>query len=138
MREAERCGNFAGDLGGLHGRNATVALHDVGKRSALHVFHRDEIGAAVLAPVVDAHDVGMVQVGGGLRLAAEAFDEVWIGCELRKQDLDCNGSVEQQVARQQHVGHASAPNARFDLVPVVEDRSFTAICHCCLPDCTGP
>ena len=41
----------------------------------LDVLHDDEVGAVGLAPVEHRHDVGVLQVGGRLGLAAEALDE---------------------------------------------------------------
>ena len=63
----------------------------------------------------------MVEVGGGLRLAAEPLDEGRVGGELGEQHLDRDRTVEQQVAGEEHVGHAAAPDAALQLVALVED-----------------
>ncbi len=130
--EAERGGDLAGDLRGLHRADVAVGPQDVGERAALHVLHRHEVGVGVLAPVVHADDVGVVEVGRRLRLAAEALDEVRVDGELGEQHLDRHRPVEQQVARQEHVGHAAAPDALLDFVAVVENRPLAVVCHCCL------
>ena len=96
--EPERGGDLGGDLGGLLGGEPLVGLQDLGERATLHVLHRDEVGAFVLAPVVDVDDVGVAEVGGGLGLAAEALDEVGVDRELGEQDLDRDLAVEQLVA----------------------------------------
>jgi hypothetical protein len=126
---AERSGDLAGDLGGLNGIDVPVRLQNVGERAATHVFHRHEVGVRVLAPVVHADDVGMVEVGRGLRLAAETLDEVRVDGELGEQHLDGHRPVEQLVARQEHVGHAAAPDALFEFVAVVENDRLTVVAH---------
>ena len=118
--EAECGRDLARDLGRLLGGELAVGAQDLGERPALHVLHGDEVGAGVLAPVVDVDDVGMAQVGGRLRLAPKALDEVRVDGELGEQHLDRHLAVEQQVAREEHVGHAAAPDALVDLVAVVE------------------
>ncbi len=72
---------------------------------------------------------GMAQVGRGLRLAAEALDEVGVGGELGEQHLDRHLAVEQPVAAEEHVGHAAAPDAPGQLVAVVDDRVSVAGGH---------
>ncbi len=83
--EAEGGGDLAGDLGGLLRREMAVGAQDVGERAAVDVLHGDVVGRRVLAPVEDVDDVRVVEVGGGLRLAAEALDEVGIDGELRRR-----------------------------------------------------
>ena len=119
--EPERGGHLAGDLRRLLARERSVGAEDVGQRAALHVLHGDEVGAGVLAPVVDVDDVGMAQVGRRLRLAAEPLDEVGVGGELGEQHLDRHLAIEQQVAGDEHVGHTAATDSLVDLVAVVEN-----------------
>ena len=126
---AERGRDLVGDLGGLHRVDVSVGAQDVGQRAALHVLHRHEVGVRVLAPVVHGDDVGVGQVGGGLGLATEALDEVRIGRELGEQHLDGHQAVEQQVARQEDVGHAAASDALLNFVAVVEYRPLAVVCH---------
>ena len=130
--EPERGRDLAGDLRGLLRRELLVRRQDLGEGAALHVLHDDEVGAFVLAPVVDVDDVRVGQVGGRLCLAAEPLDEVGVGGELGEQHLDGDLAVEQQVARREHVGHAAAPDPLVDLVPVVDDRRLTVVRHCVL------
>ena len=73
--------------------------------------------------------LGWRQVGGRLCLAAEPFDEVGIGGELGEEHLDGDLAVEQQVAREEHVGHAAAPDPLVDLVAVVDDRRLAVVRH---------
>src|SRR5690606_33555800 len=49
--------------------------------------------------------------------------------ELGEQDLDRDLAVEEEILREEDVGHAAAPNALVDLVPVVDDRGVAAATH---------
>src|SRR5205085_304225 len=95
--EAEGGGHVGGDAGGGVGGRQALAAEDVRQALAVDVLHDDVVGRALLAPVVDAHDVGVVQVGGGLRLAAEPGDERRVAGELGEEHLDRDGAGEQQV-----------------------------------------
>ncbi len=129
VRVAERCRDLVGDLSGLHRVDVPIGPQDVGQRAPLHVLHRHEVGVRVLAPVVDRDDVRMGQVGGGLGLASEPLDEVRISRELGKQHLDGHETVEQKVARQEDVGHATPSDALLNFVAVVENRPLAVVCH---------
>ena len=130
--EVERGGHLAGDLRRLLGGDPAVGAQDVGERAAVDVLHGDEVGAGVLAPVVDADDVRVAEVGRRLRLAPEALDEVGVDGELGEQHLDGDLAVEQAVAPEEHVGHAAAPDALAQLVAIVDDRRSVVGRHCCL------
>ena len=60
----------------------------------MDVFHDDEIRAAFLAPVVDCHDIGMIEVGRGLRLTTKPFDERRFARVFRKECFECDPSIE--------------------------------------------
>ena len=65
----------AGDLGGALRVQRALAADDLREAAPVDVLHDDEVGARLLAPVVDADDVGVVEVGRRLGLAAEPLDE---------------------------------------------------------------
>jgi len=67
----------------------------------------------------------MGQVGGGLRLPAEAGDEAGVSGELGEEHLDGHPPLQQTVARQVDVGHAAPTETGLDLVAVVKDRGVT-------------
>ena len=79
---------------------------------------------ALPPPVVDADDVGVVEVGRGLRLAAEPLDEAGVSGVLGEQHLHRDRPIEQPVAGQEDVGHAAPPDPALDLVAVVEDGAI--------------
>ena len=117
---AERVGHVRGDLRGPVGAERSGGSQHVGHAAAHDVLHDDVVGALLLAPVVDADDVGVVEVGGGLRLPAETLHEARVVGELREQDLDRHLPVERSVSGQVDVGHAAPRDAAQQLVTAVE------------------
>ena len=57
----------------------SVLLNHVAKVRALDELEDDEIPAVILADVVDAGDVGVIEPGGILGLVAEAANGLFIG-----------------------------------------------------------
>jgi hypothetical protein len=88
---------------------------------SLQVFHGDVIAAVRLAPVIDADDVGMVEPGGRLRLAAKTGHELVIAGIALVEDLDRHLAPEVGVAGQEDVSHPAAAQAFDDLVTVVKN-----------------
>ena len=119
--EAEGGGDVGGDLRGAVGMHPAVVPQDLGQGVTLHVLHDDEVRAVGLAPVEHRHDVGVLQVGGRLGLAAEALDESCVGGQRREQHLDRHRPVEHLVACQVDLGHAAAPEPPVQLVAPVEN-----------------
>ncbi len=72
---------------GAVGTDAALGAEHVGEAAAVDVLHDDVVRASRLAPVVDAHDVGVVEVGRCLGLTPEALDERGVLRELGEQDL---------------------------------------------------
>ena len=121
MGEGQGCGDVGGNVGGPIRVDAAFGPQHLGEAPTLDVLHHDEVGALLLTPVVDADDVGVVQVRRRLRLTTKALHEAGITGELVEQDLDGDRSVEQQVARQVDVGHAAPGDLAMKFVPFVED-----------------
>ena len=121
MGEGKCVGNLGTDARGHFCAQRAVATDDLGECVARHELHGHEVGAAVLTPVVDAHDVRVVQAGGGLGLAAEALHEVGVARVLGKEHLHRHLAVEQKVPGTEHLGHATPADAVDDLVPVVDE-----------------
>jgi hypothetical protein len=63
----------------------------------------------------------VVEVGRRGGLPPEPLDEGRIGGELGEQDLDGHRPVEELVAREEDLGHATAAEAAVQLVSAVED-----------------
>ncbi len=122
VSESECSGDVGGDLCGTVGMQCTLGAEDLGEAAALDILHDDEVGAPFLAPVVDAHDVGVVEVGGRLRLASEPLHEARVIGELVEEHLDGNRSIEQLVACQVHVGHPAAGDLAMEFITPAENR----------------
>ncbi len=78
--------------------------------------HAEIVLALVLADLVDRHDTGVVEVGGGLGLDAEAAD-VGLAGELAGEDhLERDRPVEAGLPRLEDHAHAAAGDLREQLV----------------------
>ena len=91
---AKSIGDVRRDLCGTIRRKRTRAAQHIGHRSARYVFHHDVVGAALLAPVVDPHDVGVVEIGRRLGFATEALDKAWVVGELGEENLQRDFTIE--------------------------------------------
>ena len=116
-RERDRDGRVDGPIG----TDASLVAEDVGEAAPVDVLHDDVVGAGRLAPVVDADDVRVVEVGGRLRLAAEALDERRVVRELGEEHLERDRAVEQLVSSQEDVGHAAPTDPALQLVALVQN-----------------
>ncbi len=73
--------------------------------AALEYLHRDVVGALDVAAVEDGDDVGVLEAGGGLRLAAEPLDELAVLGEAAVEDLQRDEALQMRVFGQPDVGH---------------------------------
>ena len=119
--EPEGGGDIGRYVGGPVGMERAVGADDLGQAPTLDVLHDDEVGALLLAPVVDADDVRVVQVGGRLGLPSESLHEAGIVGELVEEDLDGHRAIQEEVARQVDVGHAASGDLPVKFVPAVEN-----------------
>jgi hypothetical protein len=78
----------------------------------------------VLADLVDLHDMGMFQLGGGLGLAPEASAFVRAGLGGAQEQLDCDQAIEADLPRLVDDTHSPAPQLLQDDIPGgIEGRS---------------
>ena len=88
------------------------------------VLHDEEDGVlpvgGVVALVVDAHHVGVVEPGGGAGLADEPLGELTVVAEAGVHDLDRDRAVEAGVGGLVDTGHATARDAGTDAVATVQ------------------
>ena len=122
MCKCKCCCNFYCNVSGLLGRESFLLAQDVSKCVAFDELHRHEIGISGGTPVIDADNVWMVQVGSRLGLTAETLNKIGVGGELREENLDGYGTVEQNIAGQENISHSTATYSFVDLVSVVDDR----------------
>ena len=102
-----------GDLDRPLGLDAPGLADDFLQGAPPHVLHDDIAGIPVLAHAVDAHDVLVAHLGGGLGLQVKAAHEVLILVVLAAQDLHRHLPAQLLVPGQVDHRHAPGP----DLVP---------------------
>src|SRR5204863_6148979 len=73
----------------------------------LHVLHGDVRDAVLRARLEDTDDVVRVDLRGGARLALEPLDDPRILRELARDDLERDGPVEVELAREVDRAHAA-------------------------------
>ncbi len=76
------------------GGQCSSTAENFGQGLPLDQLHHNEVGAVVLAPVEDGHDVGVRQIGRGLRFATEAFHKRRVGAELGIENLEGHRSIQ--------------------------------------------
>ena len=134
MSYCKCCGHLNSYVARLIDRQFALVGQQAGKRSTLYKLHCNEIGVVYFAPVVHRNDVWVRKVGCRLRLASKPLDKRGVICKLGKQHLQCNGAIEQNVARQKHFGHASTANAALYPVTLINKwHFFVSHCHLQLP-----
>ena len=74
-----------------------AGVEHVPQAAAAQQLEDEEGGAAVLTPVVDADDVGVLEGGDGLGLGPEAAEEGLVLGQCRMQDLDRDPAAQRDV-----------------------------------------
>jgi hypothetical protein len=91
-------------------------VDQLSKISSLDVPHRDEQAAVLLTGVVDRKHVRLVERGGELGFADEAFPEPLVFGELGGEHLEGDLPLESLVLGEVHDTHATPPEGAFDAV----------------------
>src|SRR5918999_259116 len=99
------------------------------QRLALEELHRDVVGAVELAPIEDPDDVRVLKGGGGLRLAAEALDELTVLGEPVVEHLQRHTALKVAVLDAPDVRHAAGSDPVERPVAPVDDRSLVDLSH---------
>ena len=99
VRVLERRGDLAADVRGLRRREPDAGVEHPAQRAALEQLEDHERDAVVLAPVVDGHDVRVVQRRRELGLGAEPAQEARVVRKARVEDLDRDASAQPDVVR---------------------------------------
>ncbi len=86
------------------------------QRDARDVLHDHVVLLAFDVEVEDLHDVGVMELGDGLRLALEAPQEVGRLGEVRVHDLDRDKAIQVGVESFVDLGHAAAPETFLELI----------------------
>ena len=119
----------------LNGIRAQTPHHQL--TVAVDPFMKPGDPASGLLPFIQPGDGGKPSDGDArvqtynyrLCFTTEPFDEVRIDRVLGEQHLDGHRTVEQQVAREVHVGHAAAPDALLEFVAVVQNPPLDVAAH---------
>src|SRR5204862_1286362 len=98
----------------LEGEGARL-LEDLGQGAPFDALHRVPEEGAGGADAVDGDDVGVVERGGDLGFALEAFGGVGAVSELQRQDFEGDGAVELDLVGEVDERHAAAAEQLVDL-----------------------
>ena len=112
---AQRVRHVAQDPGGLAHRQLAVAREPGLERLALHQGHGEEQEVGGLAGGEQRHDMGVLERGGELNLAAEPV-RAETGRELRREHLDHDLAAEARLGGDEHPAHRPARELPFELV----------------------
>ena len=116
VRVRERRRDRHRDLDDLRPGEAALA-RDLGEVRALDELHHEERRLAVLAVVVEADDVLVLERGQNARLTRESPSQLLVLGDPRVQELDRDIAPETAVARPPDRAHAALADARTQLVP---------------------
>ncbi len=88
----------------------------VREAAALDPLHTKVIAALVFADLVDRHDVGMLQAGGGLGLVTKAFHFLGGGKPAFPDHFQGDDTVQADLPRPIHHAHSAAGNLLLQFV----------------------
>ena len=115
VRVSERVGRLRRDLDRVVCRKRPMG-QAAGQRFAFHQFHDEVIEVAVVAHVVDAADVRVVEARDRLRLAMEPLAPLVAQAVGLDQNLDRDRSIEPAIVAAIDFAHAASAERRDDLV----------------------
>ncbi len=98
VRVFERCGDLTADMDGLSRSQRFAGVEESAEAAAPQQLEHHE-GHLVIAPVVDRHDVRVVQRSGDLRLGAEASEEADVVGERGVEHFDRDPAPQPDVVR---------------------------------------
>ncbi len=120
MGEAGRLQDLDRDIDRAQRLERGLLADQLLERAARQVLHRDVVRVLEAAAVIDADHVRMLEAGGRLGLAPEAFDEVWVGGKPIVQELQRDPARQLLVLGQENVRHAARAKLRHHLVAAVD------------------
>jgi hypothetical protein len=123
VRRLERHGDLGEDAARLLRGDGAPVGDERGQRAALDELHDEVGGVALLAEVVDRHDVGVLQAGAVDRLGAEAFEERLLLGRLRTEHLHGDRPLELLVDRVPDLAHAPDGDDLLEAVAPGEEQT---------------
>jgi hypothetical protein len=82
----------------------------------LEILHDEVVHSVVMTGIEQGADVGMRELRDGLRFALESLTGLGRVAELRRQDLDRDGSLQPRIARPVDLSHSSGTELTEDFV----------------------
>ena len=117
----ERCCDAGADVAGQFGAQSFLRVEYLAQALALDELHHDGLTTVLLEHVVDGDDVRMVEARRSNGFATEALRDDGIGGERRLEPLDGHLTIECEVDRQPHLGHAALREHALQFVPLRDD-----------------
>ena len=129
VREPRRLEDLDGDIDRAQRVQRRLLADQLLERAPRQVLHGDVVGVVERPAVIDADDVGVLEAGRGLGLAAEALDEVGVLGEAVMQQLERDLAAELLILGQEHIGHSSRTQSRHHPVATIDDRVRDRVGH---------
>ena len=83
----KRLSNLTADFGCLSLIDCASFIDGGFKIGSAEELHNNVVGFAVKTPVVNAYDIGALQVSGRCRFLTETLGKGWVGCILGQHNL---------------------------------------------------
>ena len=119
----EGAGGLEADEEGLRQAEPLPLVEDGRRLPPAEVLGDDVRGAVVVPPVVDGHDVRVVQGRGRLRLGAEAPEERVVVGERGVQDLHRHPTAQADVVGQEDLGRRTGADGGDEPIPPAQDAT---------------
>jgi hypothetical protein len=107
VRELEAASGLQDVAGGQFHIEGALLLDEGAERLAFDELHAEEVRAAVLANVVDLHDVVVRELGRSVGFSGKANEKPRVACQLGLHGLDGHVAVERDLACEVDGAHAS-------------------------------
>ena len=122
VRLGEAVGKLARELDGASDFETPLALQETAETLSLHEFHGEVDCVAGTMELVQTGHVAMGDLVRQQQLVLEALQDLWIGGDLRLQDLDCQDFTGLAVADLTDNAHATAAQLAEHLIPRGQGR----------------
>ena len=96
-------------------------------------LHHNVVRAVIVAPVVDVHNVGTLQVGGSSGFLLETLGEIGAFRILGQHHLYGNGASQHGILSTVDFRHAPHANAFCNFIAVAKDPSYEIASHLFTP-----
>ena len=84
-----------------------MAQNAVVQTFAIHIFHDEVVDFSGLAHVKGAHDILVVQFGGGATFLIKALDKLWIARHFLRKNFNGDQAVKRKLLGEKYGGHGA-------------------------------